>query len=179
MGGLEWLTLALVIVNGIFAWLMLRSVQEMRKSRELQVRPKLAPDLHVVGPALAFLRLSNVGQGPALDVKVRVVLVARDGGEGDDDRLWRCSLFVPGENHEFLPPDAESKVYLTVDELVQRYRCLALRGTMRDSLGNSIRVDEESGDLEETWGAMKASHQRVEQDQMKKIADAVEMISKK
>ena len=178
MTPLEWLTAGLVVVNMVFAWQMVRSVTEMKRSRQLQVMPKLAPDLHVLGPALAFLRLTNVGLGPALDVRVKVVFEGIEGTPSDE-REWRSSLFAPGEFHEFLPPQRNEGGHVSMDELTTDYRRVAVKGTAKDSLGRTHTVDEASDDLNEWWQVLKASGQRMDQDYLKRIADEITEIRKK
>jgi hypothetical protein len=119
------------------------------------------------------MRLSNVGQGPALDVRVDVIFEGR-GDVGDEHRAWRTGLFVPGEAHDFSTPEA-----VDLDELTSKYRRLAVKGQMKDSLGRSHEVDEVSDDLREMWQTLKASGQIVDVDYLKKIADAIESINKK
>jgi hypothetical protein len=168
---LEWLTAALVVINGVFALQMVRSVAEMKRSRELQVMPKLTPQLRPLGPAFAFLTLGNVGQGPALDVQIEVIFEGR-GDVESEHRRWRTDLFAPGESHDFLTPKTAD-----LDELTSKYRRVAVKGGMKDSLGHPHKVDEASDDLEEMWQTLKASGQVMDQDYVKKIADAAKKLA--
>ncbi len=72
LDAIETLTGALVLITGYYAFQNRQMAVEMRRSREATVRPKLAVDVHLLTPMYAMARVTNVGQGPALDVDVEL-----------------------------------------------------------------------------------------------------------
>jgi hypothetical protein len=83
------LTAALVAVTVFYAWQNRKMVGEMKKARDATILPKLALDLHALGPTVFDLAIKNVGPGAALDIDVQtdgcqwtslLLRLAYDGG---------------------------------------------------------------------------------------------------
>jgi hypothetical protein len=88
-------SIVLVFVTAVYAfftWLMLR---ELRATRALSVRPRLALSIRMVSPTQGFLAITNIGPGTALAVD----LTLRFEPLGEE-RPWRAPLLSPGERAE-------------------------------------------------------------------------------
>jgi hypothetical protein len=112
------LTMLLVVVTALYAWLTRASVREMRKQRLDSALPIVtAIWMNTAGEGDAFphnrtLSIQNSGLGPALSVRVRVA-----DRKGDADRLVRevfVSSIGPGGYYR-TPIKAEPHVVLMVD----------------------------------------------------------------
>src|SRR5438046_197738 len=93
-----WLTGALVLVTGYYAWQNHRMVKEMKEARSAEVLPKLVPTLRLLAPANAFLRIVNAGPGPAFGVDVEFGLEP-----GAVPRRWQSPVVASGEANDFWP----------------------------------------------------------------------------
>jgi hypothetical protein len=89
----------LVAVNVYYAVQNGRVLEEMRSTRLLNVRPRLALGIHMPGPTTGFVTVTNVGSGAALDVDVNLELQAQPGAvrlsEQQRWRTWSCRLSGP------------------------------------------------------------------------------------
>ncbi len=159
MDPLVFLTAGLLIVTGYYAWHTQRMAAEMKSSRELAVLPKLAADIRFRFGSLGFLRLTNVGQGVALDVDVRIVFEPAEGSSyPQQERRWQAAVVAPGERRDFRPPSrrvvsSEGETTLggplSMEDLAREYASILVGGEMRDSLNNKHAIDERVTDLAE------------------------------
>ena len=148
-------TLALVVVTIYYALQTKRMVEEMRATRaesrlarELSVLPKLAIDLDTITGMFVGLKLTNVGQGPALEVEL---IVAFEPAEGSslprDERPWRANVLARNEWLRFVPPRSEQGKPLEVPALGRAYKEATVKGRMHDALGRQHEVEERVSDL--------------------------------
>lgn len=80
MNATEWLTLALVVITGFYAWVTLRIqkanenvVAAMREQTEAQLRPYVVVAATVrTGTTLVCLEVQNTGKSPALALRLRM-----------------------------------------------------------------------------------------------------------
>jgi hypothetical protein len=151
LDAIETLTAALVAITGYYAWQNRRMATELRRSREALIRPKLAVDVHLLTPMFAMARVTNVGQGPALDVDVELAFEpAPDSGAKRVVKGWRANVIAPGEHHDFQPPED-----VDLEPLVRSWNRITLNGRMEDASGAKHKVDEETTDLLELWKRIK------------------------
>lgn len=170
------LTALLAAITAYYAWQNRQMVDEMRQSRELSVRPKLAMSIFMLGPTYGLARLVNTGQGPALHVDVTLAFHRRDGS-APLERRWQSTFMPPGEVHDFIEPDELGDIQ-TVEALAKACSEITVNGTMQSSLGTSLEVNETTGDLQE-WFAMSAAAQHVwEAEPRRKIPNELEKIRK-
>jgi hypothetical protein len=93
LDAIETLTALLVLITAFYAWQNRRMAVEMRRSREALIRPKLAVDIHMIAPMYGVARVTNVGQGPAQDIDVKLAFNLhrarrRRGSSGRGSRIW-------------------------------------------------------------------------------------------
>lgn len=183
MNATNWLTAALVLVTIYYAWQNQRMVGEMREARRLSVQPKLSLSIFMLGPTFGIPRLVNVGLGPALSVDTKIVF-RRNGASGTEERTWKAPVMPPGEQHDFLPPDVQQ--IQSMEHFARLYSEARITGTMRSSIGDTIEVDETTGDLQE-WLEMSAAVSHVWEEEwtrkmpkeLEKIRKALAVIAKK
>lgn len=127
---------------------MLANREEARRSRELSVLPKLAIDMQTIAGMFVGLRLTNVGQGPALEIELAITFEPIEGGSLPPDvRLWRAKVLARDEWLRFVPPRDQQGEPLRVPALGQAYRAVTAKGRMRDALDQEHEVDERVDDL--------------------------------
>jgi hypothetical protein len=177
LGPTEWLTLALVLITGAYAWLTWRVVAESRMAREQQVRPHLKIHTSAAGAGVLFPSIISVGPGAALDVVVTLTAPYRDG-RGDSRVTITRPYMAPSEMVEvFLPDPFGGRPPVTFDELSGAFGSLRLNGTMNDVLGNAHTIEDVIEDLPgylEAWGAKDT---RATPDEAKRAADALGKIA--
>ena len=109
----EWLTLALVLITGFYAWVTFRiqranerAVEAMRQQTEAQLRPYVVVAATVrTGTTLVCLEVRNTGRSPALGLRLRM---DRDffphAERNDNENIAKLPAFT--EPIESLAPDA-------------------------------------------------------------------------
>jgi hypothetical protein len=127
----------LVVVTSYYAWQTKQMAIEMRRARLLSLLPKLVLDIAMPGPTFGLVVVRNVGTGPALEADLRLGFEGTTEAEREE-RFWLAHVIAPGENHEFLPPQAVN----SLDDLAAQHPVITLRGSHLDALGQSHAVDE-------------------------------------
>jgi hypothetical protein len=169
------LTLALVVVTGLYQRDTHRMVEEMRLARGAQLMPRVVVTARSLGGGNSFWRIGNIGPGPALNVDVE--LTPEPGGV---PRRWTSPVLVPGETHDFLPratPEDTGQELMQLDQSTARFARLRLSGKCRSVLGE-VRQIEELFDIREWWVALKAADNLVPHDWAEESARSLKDISK-
>jgi hypothetical protein len=161
----------LVIVTLWYAWQTRQMVSQMESARAAQIRPHLALGVDLDRGAV-FLRVVNVGAGPAMSVDVRL-----ESEPGDDVRIpYMTPVLAPGAGQSFIVRDSTSQAVKDLKELVHTLQAkrVKLTGTFTDALGRGHQVAD-SLSLEEYSNAYYSRSWRAQpDDQLKRIADALE-----
>jgi hypothetical protein len=167
------LSAALVLTTVIYAVYTAKMSAEMRSTRLLSIRPRLALDVDVLA-VHGILTITNVGQGAALGVDV--ALSFEPGGE---QRPWQAFSLLPGEQARFKPaPVVPGNVELpSLAQLQEAKASVHLSGSMKDSEGNVHAVDELLA-FEPWWTAVGESGQLASSEPAENIARELEKIRK-
>jgi hypothetical protein len=156
---------ALVLVTLAYAIPTWRMVNEMRRTRLLTILPRVTLDVKHLGAGLGFITVSNVGKGPAIDVRATLTF------EGlTDTREIAFHTLSEGETHSFMTPRNTANELMRMDELTTDVKRVVLIGMMQDALGNKHAIDE-SIPLAEAWELLKLSNRRLEPDHLQKAVD--------
>lgn len=170
---LALLTGVLVAVTAYYSWQTHLTVRELRAARGSQVYPRLVPTLGLIGGGHAFLRVTNVGPGPAIEVQVRISLEP-----GGSERRWQTSVVAPGEHHDFIPaPGEQPNGLLHLDQLTAKYQAFRLRASYKDMLGERIEIDD-TINVEEQWAALKDAQLVNPRENMTDIARSLDKLAK-
>lgn len=151
------LTFCLVAITFYYAVQNRRMVWEMKKARDATILPKLAIDLHALGPNVVALAIRNVGPGAALDIDVRTEWVPAFASLEVSGKRWRKNLMAPGEQVVLFPP---GDLGGNLKPLTETYREVRLRGEMKDVVGNTREVDEAFENLTEWSQVLQDAGQR-------------------
>jgi len=166
------LTLVLVGITAYYAWQNRQMVQEMRATRSLQVLPKLALQWHGVGPTVSFIRIVNVGPGPALNVDLKLRFVPHDQTNPIDERTLQSNLIAPGEHWDVIPgrngvPDME--------RLAAQFDRIELSGSCEDALAEPHSVCDALSDIGRWREIQKDARVRWEDpNREKRLAEALD-----
>jgi len=169
----EWivlLTAGLLIVG----WF---TVREMTKTRAAQVYPRLAMDFWREGGPGAFLEISNVGLGAALNANLTLTFYPADPNKSPIRQELRVDIFHKAERRIYAPPeDAQDLVYF--ENFARAYKKIVLTGTMEDAFGKSIEVNETVENLSGYYKARQSAQQLYSDSDLKKTEKHIDEISR-
>ncbi len=155
-------SITLACLTAAYVYATFRLVGEARKSRKeaestrldiqagraLALQPDLVLDLKMITKRTVGARVINVGQGPALDVRLTLTFEPRPGtGTVVDARPWQTNVILPGEGHTFGPPMTDPNVAPSFATLATRYERITLRGSVRDLLDRTHTVEAAVDDV--------------------------------
>ena len=174
-------TVVLVIVTGYYAWQNHQMVGEMRQARIDSVRPHLVASLEFIGTRHFAVRVSNVGQGPALDADLTLTFASLPDGPGDDRRRYRPAVVQQGEHFTFLVPDVEGQRGRMMDatEVSMAFDRIEFRAMVTDGNGERLAQGNTIADLKAVDDETKSAMILAVDPPIEKIARAVEKIEKK
>lgn len=156
------LTAALVGATAYYAWQNRHMVKEMSATRAVSVMPKLALEWHGVSPTMSFVKLLNVGPGPALDVDIEVVFIPKEDADDSrpaDHRRWKASVVASGDQQAFLPKGTNGGI-ADMEQLGNLYDRVELRGEYKDALGNHHTAEGVLDDISGLREIQRAAHAR-------------------
>lgn len=175
-------TIVLVIVTAWYATENRRMVKRMDQEREELSRPVLTFQIIPWQPQLLKLRIQNVGNGPALQIKGTIESVRRSGSVNIP---WSYPILAASKYEEFgfpTPSGASNEERFRLDEI--RSNVIEIRAKFRYSsasgsqyeLNDSIQIQQ----LTDDWSAsrMMATQDHPERI-MPRIAKALEDLAKK
>jgi hypothetical protein len=157
---------------------------ETRRARELSVLPNLAINMQTITGTFVGLKLTNVGQGPALEVDLTIAFEPIEGGSLPRDvRPWRAKVLARDEWLRFVPPRDKQGEPLQVPALGQAYEAVTVKGRMLDALGQEHEVDERVGDLtglhELTVGAAVLVEKDRVREELRELRKSIDNAAKK
>lgn len=165
------LAVATLVYAGFAGW----AAWEMRSSRLLGLRPRLALRVRPYSDTGGHLALRNVGGGTALDVSVTIKF---DGDDLNEARPWRADVLAPGEEVVFMFPQREpGGTPLNFAALQTQQVRARVHGTMDDIDGKPHVVEDEI-DAAQWSREAETAVQLFEGDDAKRIGDELEKIRK-
>ena len=167
---------ALVVVTLLYVLLTRSMVSELKKARELSVRPMLGIDFYVVTSSYAWVQLSNTGQGPALNARLSLRYTSKDDSP-DDVTKYDANMIAPEERHRFTTPRLpQGSQTMPMTTVMERYERITLEGTCEDALRNELQVRDEI-DISQRWTMLMQSRHRLESDPLPALAEHARRIS--
>jgi hypothetical protein len=150
---LATLTAALVLVTMYYAWQTRKMVGEMEQARAATVLPRIAVSVNPISGLVGWIRLTNVGPGPALDVRATIKLEP-DGFE----IKWHAHVVAPNESHDSIPtpPDEPTAQLGYLERLTERFDRVTLVASYRDALGKPHET-RETIEIREWWKSLIAA----------------------
>jgi hypothetical protein len=168
------LTAVLVGVTLYYAIQTKALVDESQRARATAILPRLVLDIRTVAAGVGFVRVRNVGPGPAFDVEARITLMP-DGFTIP----WGPHIFVPGQAQEFhvTPPDEPNAQLGYINRLVERYSHIRLEASYKNALGTTLAIDE-TIEIREWWKHQVDAHTLVVKDWSEEQAKELDKMTK-
>jgi hypothetical protein len=121
----------LAILTGFYAIQTKKTVAVLEKTARMEFLPKIKGHIHMVGPVNIDFRISNVGKGPAGDIRVNFTVV----GQNTVSRTWTQPLMKPNEFQDFfIPINEENQTQSNVPFFRNNETRIELNATYRDIL---------------------------------------------
>jgi hypothetical protein len=169
----EILTAALVVVTIYYAWQTRQTVKELRNARGASIFPRIRATVFSPGAGNGFVHITNVGTGPALDIRATVTFQP-----GGPPTPWRSQLLLPGETSELqMRSTKDPDGTFRIEDVIADHPHLHLDARYLDALGEEHHVDERL-DIREWWTTVVAAGQSVGHDWPKETRDELEKIRK-
>lgn len=108
----------------------MKTVQVMEKAARLEFLPSIKGHINMKGPVHLDFRISNVGKGPASDVRINFTVT----GQNIITRTWTQPLLKPNEFQDFFVPISETETQSSVDYFRNNQTVIELNATYRDIL---------------------------------------------
>jgi len=135
------LTFVLVVITGYYAFHTQRMAAEMVRNREQSASPHLVASIAFIGHGEAVVRITNVGQGAALDGRLEVVFIRPEGSDLPPHAItWTPNVVTPFERSDFYVPTGYRRV---MADFAEQFPRVSLVGTVHDVLGKEHRVDDQ------------------------------------
>ena len=131
----------LVLITGYYAFHTQRMAREMTRARELSAAPNLVASIAFVGQGEAVVRVTNVGQGAALDADLTIEFIPAGESKARSPVRWTPSVVTPFERSDFYAPTDRPRPVIA--EFAETFPKVTLTGSVRDSLGNVVDVRDE------------------------------------
>ena len=168
------LTGVLVLVTLYYAIQTRQMVVEMGRARGAAILPRIAVSMNPIGAMVGWVRLTNVGPGPALDVHATITVEPNGFEIG-----WHAHVVAPFESHDFIPqpPDEPEAQLGYLDRLTDRFERVRLDATYKDALGNQHETHE-TIEIREWWRALAAARHLATHDWPAETVTELEKIRK-
>lgn len=126
-----FVTTVLVIINIIYILQNRQSIKEMEKARKANLMPYIRITLAWLGPIVVVLKASNVGKGPATNVKATITF-----SPSEQTRPWAQSVMQPDEYFRILLPEGN------IDRVCEIAAQINIKGSYSDIFGQSFEIGE-------------------------------------
>jgi hypothetical protein len=123
-------TAVLAGLTGFYAIQTMKTVQIMERAAKMEFLPRIKGHIHMNGPVNLDFRISNVGKGPAEDVRVNFTVV----GQNTVTRTWTQPLLKPNGFQDFFIPISETETESSVPYSRNNETRVELNATYRDIL---------------------------------------------
>ena len=124
-------TFVLVGINAYYSWQTRQEIAEMKKARKSEFMPHIKIALMFLGPLAVILRITNVGKGPAIDVKTMITFSPKN-----ETRPWEQPLMSPDEIVRVTLPN------MSLHKVCETAAQISIKGSYKDIFGQEFPIDE-------------------------------------
>jgi len=110
------------------------TVNQMKESRKIELRPKVKVFLHMAAITYATLKIQNVGRGPALGIDLQIIL--KKDQNIVETRSVKSKIMLALEDAELILPDG------LINNLLQSITSIEVKGSYTDTFGEKIEEQE-------------------------------------
>jgi len=157
-------TIALVGITGYYAYQTRQTTLAIKKSSELSVMPHLKGSVSILGVGSVVLHISNVGGGPAINVKLKYW---RDTTASSKSK-WGRPILMSKEGDDIFIQDENGTTQVKMDFFKVNKYVIVIEGEYQDILGKKYEM-EDSVDLTEYVNSI--SEVLYKEEPLNKIAD--------
>ncbi|NHJ33597.1 MAG: hypothetical protein FK732_12120 [Asgard group archaeon] len=126
-----FVTTILVIINIIYILQNNQSIREMEKARKASLMPYIKITLTWLGPIFIILEVTNVGKGPATNIKATITF-----SPSMKTRPLEQSMMQPNDHFRILLPDGD------INRVCNTASQISFKGGYSDIFGQSFKIDE-------------------------------------
>jgi len=145
----------------------------LKQANELSVLPALKTTLAPIGPTSTELHISNVGNGPAYNIKLKIWVQESEPAKRD----WSKPLLMAKDHEVFFIPKGASGIEVNVDYFKTNQTTIKVKGEYYDLLKKKFTI-EDSIDVTDYVKQFEAVAVRYESDPKHKISSSLEKIAK-
>lgn len=157
----------LALITAYYAYQTHQTVQEMKAAREDQARPFLKLSLAQISPEIAFPRVTNVGQGPAIDPKITISIADESK---HDSKTAVFQLLMQNEYYEFIYPLDKNNRVMKLKHVAETWQTLTLKAECKDSFGHAHAFSGQI-DIPEFRAYLNDTQVRFREDPTEKMAN--------
>jgi hypothetical protein len=165
-------TIVLVCITGYYAKQTKNTVEVLRKTAELSVRPYLKGTFQPIGPVAGDLLIKNVGNGPAHKIELSYWIESKD----ETRRNWTKPLLMPNDGDEFFIPKNEKENVFDNTFFENNQTTIRIEGKYFDILGNEYKIDDHV-DVTSYVKQWKKTSMRYKEPPIEEISKSIEKIS--
>lgn len=162
-------TIALVGITSYYAFQTRQTTKAIKKSSELSIRPHMKGSVNVLGIASVVMHISNVGTGPANNVKLEYWRYT----EESDSKKWGRPFLMPKDGDDIFIQDKNGDALLKMDYFKKNNYVIILKGEYEDILGNKYKMDDS---IDVTEFVKSISGVLYKEESLEKIADSLKSI---
>jgi hypothetical protein len=163
---------ALFIATVVYAYFTWGMSKEMRETRRLSIRPRLALAVDPLSTFQGLLSVQNLGPGAACDVELRLTFEPHSA-----TREWAAPFLLSGEKAQFKALGRDGEKEYKLETLAREGVVVRLDGSMRDVDGRNHEVADEVN-IAEWWDMALHSDQRYLESVGERIVRELTKISK-
>lgn len=162
-------TIALVGITGYYAFQTRQTTKAIKKSSELSIRPHMKGSVNVLGIGSVVMHISNVGTGPANNVKLEYWRDTKPNLK----QKWGRPFLMPKDGDDIFIQDENGETLLKMDYFKNNNYVIVLKGEYEDNLGNKYEIDDS---IDVTEFVKSISGVLYKEESLKKIADSLKSI---
>lgn len=166
-------TLALVGITAYYAYQTRNTVNAVRASSEMSIRPHLKGTIKMMGPLNCSLLISNVGNGPANRINLQYWIENIEQSR----RNWTKPLLMPKDKEEFFIARDQNNIETSIQFFQNNPSVLRITGEYEDMIGNTHTIDD-SINITEYVTQFEQTSIRFEEDALDRIVRQLENISR-
>lgn len=166
-------TIVLVCVTGYYAKQTKNTVDVLKKTAELSIRPYLKGTFQQIGPVAGDLLIKNIGNGPANKIELSYWIDAYN----ETKRDWVKPLLMPNEGEEFFIMKNEKEHVFDNTYFENNQTTIRIVGKYFDILDNEYKIDD-TIDLTEYVKQWKKTSVRYKEPPEQEISKSIEKIAR-
>jgi hypothetical protein len=179
-------TIILVIVTGYYALQTRNTVEAVKSSAEIGVRPFLKGSMRARGPGSLRLQIENIGKGPANNVHIeyrtesasRVSLSNPQPSILDTTpRNWSSEVIMSNEIEQFFLTGPNKNIVYSFDYFHNSPTTIFITGSYSDILGNQYFINQQIDVTAYTHEQEKIFH-ILKKDPLNDIASSIKEIER-